>query len=159
MSPGALPPWLEIDSHPLSLRGCPKDGQLDFWCRSGEGVFCQLHDVFPSIEPVLDFFGGDCSTPQHPPPPHQKSNGPFLRCYQALPLFMWWKNWIYMYYSRCFFLYITKRISSDNFDRKRVRMLVPFRGQNQWSGTFDDVSNFSGLPETYLVPFRVFFAQ
>ena len=57
-----------------------------------------------------------------------------------------------------FFLYITKRISSDNFYRKRVRMLVPFRGQNQWSGTFDDVSNLSGLPETYLVPFRVFFA-
>ena len=45
-------------------------------------------------------------------------------------------------------------------DRKWVRMLVvPFRGQNQWSGTFYGVSNFSGLPDTQLVPFRVFFAQ
>ena len=34
-------------------------------------------------------------------------------------------------------------------DQKWVRMLVvPFRGQNQWSGTFYGVSNFSGLPET-----------
>ena len=38
--------------------------------------------------------------------------------------------------------------------RKWVRMLVvPFRGQNQWSGTFYGVSNFSGPPEISLVPF------
>ena len=44
--------------------------------------------------------------------------------------------------------------------RKRVRMLVvPFRSQNQLSGTFYGVSNFSGLPETQLVPVKVFFAQ
>ena len=57
------------------------------------GVFWQLHDLFSSIKPVLDFFGRYCPTPQYPPPPpHQKSNGPSLRCYQVLQLFMWWKN-------------------------------------------------------------------
>ena len=43
-----------------------------------------MHDLSSSIEPVLDFFGGYCPTPQHP---HQKSNGPSLRCYQVLQLF------------------------------------------------------------------------
>ena len=44
-------------------------------------------------------------------------------------------------------------------DQKWVRMLViPFRDQNQRSGTFYGVSHLSGLPETWLVRFRVFFA-
>ena len=42
------------------------------------GIFCQLHDVFSSFKPELDFFGGCCPTS--------------LRCYQVLQLFMWWKN-------------------------------------------------------------------
>ena len=41
-----------------------------------------------------------------------------------------------------------------------MRMLVvAFKGQNQRFDTFYDVSNFSGLPETELVRFRVFFAK
>ena len=55
----------------------------------GGGVFCQLHDVFSSIKPVLDFFGGYCPTLQHPPPfppTPQKSNGPSLGCYEVLQL-------------------------------------------------------------------------
>ena len=51
-----------------------------------------MHDLFSFIQPVLNFFGGYCPTPQHrpsppPPIPHQKSNGPSLRCYQVLQLF------------------------------------------------------------------------
>ena len=57
--------------------------------RGGGGSFCQLHDVFSFIKAVLDFFGGYCPTPQHPnTPTNQKSNGPSLRCYQVLQLFM-----------------------------------------------------------------------
>ena len=56
-----------------------------------EGGVCQLHDLFSSIEPSLDFFRGLLpNTPTPPPPapiPHQKSNGPSLRCYQVLQLF------------------------------------------------------------------------
>ena len=37
--------------------------------------------------------------------------------------------------------------------------VVPFRSQNQLPGTFYDASNFSGLPKTQLVRFRVFFAR
>ena len=84
--------------------------------------FCQLHDVFSSSKPVLNFFGGYCTTHQHP-----KSNHIFcfLRCWQG-----WWGR-------------------GRGSDRKWVRMLVvPFRGQNQWSGTFYGVSNFSWRPET-----------
>ena len=51
-----------------------------------------MHDLFSSIEPSLDFFRGLLpNTPTPPPPPapipHQKSNGPSLRCYQVLQLF------------------------------------------------------------------------
>ena len=38
----------------------------------GAKVFCQLHYVFSPIKSVLDFFGGYCPTPQHPPPPRTK---------------------------------------------------------------------------------------
>ena len=36
--------------------------------------------------------------------------------------------------------------------------VVPLRSQNQRSGTFYDVSNFSGPPKTQLVRLRVFSA-
>ena len=42
--------------------------------------------------------------------------------------------------------------------RKWVRMLV-VGGQNQRSGTFYGASNLSGLPETYLACFKMFFVQ
>ena len=85
----------------------------------GGGVFRQLHYVFSSIKPVLDFFGGYCPRPQDPPPtPHQKSDGPSLRCYQVLQLFMWWKNldiYVLLALLLLLFFYITQRISNDNF--------------------------------------------
>ena len=59
--------------------------------REGGGGFANCTICFLPLSPRSIFFGGYCPTPQHPPPPapipHQKSNGPSLRCYQVLQLF------------------------------------------------------------------------
>ena len=65
--------------------------------------------------------------------------------------------------NHCFFFTKSLFLSVDGVGRgeggrKWVRMLV-VGGQNQRSGTFYGASNLSGLPETYLACFKMFFVQ
>ena len=84
------------------------DGLLDFWCGEGGGFFCQLYDLFSSIKPVLNFFGGVIA--QHP----NRSVPKML----SGPTTFSWKNldiYVLLALLLLLFFYITERISSDNF--------------------------------------------
>ena len=71
----------------------------------GGGLFANCMMFFLSLR-LCSIFSGVID--QHPnTSTNQKSNGSFLRCYQVLQLFMWWKNlYIYVLLALLFFLYI-----------------------------------------------------
>ena len=114
------------------------DGLLYFWCGGG-GLLPIVLFFLSSIKPVLEFFRGLLpNTPIPPLPPHQKSNGPSLRCYQVLQLFMWWKNLdIYVLLALLLFFFTLP---------SEFQVIISGSKKQQQKDSYQSEVPFSGIP-------------